>query len=300
MGYVTGLGGVFVKSPDPRRLMEWYRTRLGIETDEYGARFEWRDKAAPDTVGHSLWGVFAEDTGYFDPSRRPFMVNLRVSDLDAVLRELRAAGEQVDERTEDGESGRFGWVMDPDGTRIELWQPPPEPAAATRASGSETAVAADLTIRAAVPGDEAVLLDLIRELAGFERLLDQVEATAESLREALFGAQRSAEAVLAREGDEVVGFALWFHNFSTFVGRRGLYLEDLYVRPAFRGRGHGEALMRHLAAVAVARGCGRMEWAVLNWNRRAADFYERLGARSMKEWSVFRWDGQALAEVAKT
>lgn len=157
-----------------------------------------------------------------------------------------------------------------------------------------------LSIRAAVPGDEVVLLELIRELAGFERLLDEVEATAESLRDSLFGAHRSAEAVLACEGREVAGFALWFHNFSTFVGRRGLYLEDLYVRPAFRGRGYGGALMKHLAAIAVARGCGRMEWAVLDWNTHAAEFYERLGARRMDAWTVFRWDEQGLARMAKT
>lgn len=155
-----------------------------------------------------------------------------------------------------------------------------------------------MTIHAAVPGDEAVLLQLIRELASYERLSEEVEATEERLHEALFGAGRSAEAALAREGDEIVGFALWFHNFSTFVGRRGLYLEDLYVRPAFRGRGYGEALMRHLARLAVARGCSRMEWAVLNWNARAADFYGRLGARPMDQWTVFRWDGQALQRVA--
>ena len=112
MRHVTGLGGVFVKSPDPARLMEWYRTRLGIETDGYGARFDWRDKDVPDNVGYSLWGVFAQDTRYFDPSDRPFMVNLRVGNLDALLAELRAAGEQVDDKTEDGEFGRFGWVMD--------------------------------------------------------------------------------------------------------------------------------------------------------------------------------------------
>lgn len=165
--------------------------------------------------------------------------------------------------------------------------------------GHEAAGGTALSIRAAVPGDEGVLLELIRELASYERLLDEVEATPDSLREALFGPDRSAEAVLASEGDAIVGFALWFHNFSTFVGRRGLYLEDLYVRPAFRGRGHGEALMKHLAQIAVERGCGRMEWAVLNWNSRAADFYERLGARRMSDWTVFRWDGAELARVAK-
>lgn len=304
MRHVTGLGGVFVKSPDPARLMEWYRTRLGVETDACGARFDWRERDDPETVGHSLWGVFAQDTRYFDPSDRPFMVNLRVNDLDALLAELRAAGERVDERIDDSEFGRFGWVIDPDGTRVELWQPPaadtPAPVREAVPAPKPGAGDASLTIHAAVPGDEAVLLQLIRELATYERLSEEVEATEERLREALFGAGCSAEAVLAREGDLVVGFALWFHNFSTFVGRRGLYLEDLYVRPAFRGRGYGVALMRHLAGIAVARGCGRMEWAALNWNTRAADFYGRLGARRMDQWTVFRWDGQALEQVARS
>ncbi len=303
MRHVTGLGGVFVKSADPARLMQWYRTRLGIEVDEFGARFEWCDKVNPDLVGYSVWGVFRQDSGYFDPSERPFMVNLRVGNLEALLAELRAAGEQVDDKTEDGEFGKFGWVMDPDGTRVELWQPPRAAPVARRsehAAGRPPDGDAAFTIRTAVPGDMAVLLELIRELASYERLLDQVEATAERLHEALFGDDRGAEALLAREGEAVVGFALWFHNFSTFVGRRGLYLEDLYVRPEFRGRGYGEALMRRLAAIAVARGCGRMEWAVLNWNSRAADFYERLGARRMNEWNVFRWDGEALQRVARS
>ena len=294
MGHVTGLGGVFVKSADPGRLMQWYRTRLGVEVDEYGARFEWRDKADPEKVGYSVWSVFKQDSGYFNPSDRPFMVNLRVGDLDALLAELRAAGEPVDEKTEDGEFGKFGWVMDPDGTRVELWQPPPPATAA-----GLPAAGAAFAIRAAVPGDETVLLELIRELAAYERLLDEVEATEDSLRAALFGAGPTTEAILACADGQVVGFALWFHNFSTFVGRRGLYLEDLYVRPAFRGRGYGEALMRHLAGIAVARGCGRMEWAVLNWNSRAAEFYESLGARRMNDWTVFRWDGDTLARIAQ-
>lgn len=301
MRHVTGLGGVFVRSPDPARLMAWYRERLGVETDDFGARFEWRDKQVPDSIGYSLWGVFKQDTTYFEPSDKPFMVNLRVGNLDALLAELRAAGEPVDDKTEDGEFGKFGWVMDPDGTRVELWQPPADAPLANPVAPSASAASAGdatLVIRPAGPGDEVILLELIRELASYERLLDEVEATSEGLREALFGNGRGAEAVLAQEGDAVVGFALWFHNFSTFVGRRGLYLEDLFVRPAFRGRGYGAALMQHLAAIAVARGCSRMEWAVLDWNSRAADFYERLGARRMADWTVFRCDGPALQRLA--
>ena len=138
------------------------------------------------------------------------------------------------------------------------------------------------------------LLKLIRELAEFEKLLDQAVATVGSLEAALFCDRPVAQAILARVQGEIVGFALFFHNFSTFLGRPGLYLEDLYVRPQYRGKGYGDALLRHLARVAVERGCGRMEWAVLNWNQRAIDFYRKLGARPMNEWTVFRLDGDNL------
>jgi len=138
------------------------------------------------------------------------------------------------------------------------------------------------------------LLGLIRELAEFEKLRDEAVATTGLLEAALFGQRPSAEAVLARVEGQIVGFALFLHNFSTFLGRPGLYLEDLYVRPQFRGRGYGEALLRHLARLAVERGCGRMEWAVLDWNQRAIDFYRRMGARPMNEWTVFRLDGENL------
>ncbi len=138
------------------------------------------------------------------------------------------------------------------------------------------------------------LVKLIRELAEFEKLLDQAVVTESSLEAALFCERPVAEAVLARVYGEIVGFALYFHNFSTFLGRPGLYLEDLYVRPRYRGKGHGDALLRHLARLAIARGCGRMEWAVLNWNQRAIDFYRKMGARPMNEWTVFRLDGESL------
>lgn len=155
-----------------------------------------------------------------------------------------------------------------------------------------------LEIAPAGPGDVDTLLDLVRELAHFERLSHEVVATPSDLNAALFGPQANVEAVLARAEAEVVGFALWFHNFSTFVGRRGLYLEDLYVRPAHRGKGYGRALLRHLARVAVERGCGRMEWAVLDWNERAIDFYRGLGAEPQAAWKIFRLAGDALTRVA--
>jgi GNAT superfamily N-acetyltransferase len=156
-----------------------------------------------------------------------------------------------------------------------------------------------LHIDPATPADVPTIRALIRELAEFERLLDEATATEEQLRDALFGPHPSAEVVIARVGTEVAGFALYFHNFSTFVGRRGLYLEDLFVRPKFRGSGCGSALLAHLAAIAVERGCGRFEWSVLDWNQRAIDFYKSLGAVPMKEWTTYRIDGPALRNLAK-
>lgn len=150
----------------------------------------------------------------------------------------------------------------------------------------------------ATEDDVPVILTLIRELADFERLLDQVTATEDALRSALFGPQRYAEVLIARLNDEVVGFALFFHNFSTFLARPGIYLEDLYVRPKFRGAGCGEALLRKLASLAVERGCGRLEWSVLNWNQRAIVFYKSLGAEPLNEWTMYRVTGQALARLA--
>lgn len=160
-------------------------------------------------------------------------------------------------------------------------------------------MAARPEISAAGPGDVGILLELVRELADFERLTHEVVATPELVQEALFGPHANVEAVISRQRGEVVGFALWFHNYSTFLGRRGLYLEDLYVRPAYRGMGHGEALIRHLAGIAVRRGCGRMEWAVLDWNQRAIDFYRRLGAECQDAWKIFRLSGEALERAAR-
>lgn len=157
----------------------------------------------------------------------------------------------------------------------------------------------NLQITPATPADVPVILQLIRELAEFERLLDQVTATEEQLREGLFGPKPSAEVIVARlqPGDEVVGFALFFHNFSTFLARPGIYLEDLYVRQKYRGNGIGEALLRRLAALALERRCGRLEWSVLDWNHRAIDFYKSLGAVPMSEWTIYRVTGPALERL---
>lgn len=155
-----------------------------------------------------------------------------------------------------------------------------------------------IRIKPATPADTPIILQLIRELAEFERLLHEVQATEEQLREQLFGARPGAEVVIARMDDEVAGFALFFHNFSTFLGRRGLYLEDLFVLPAYRGRGIGRRLLSHLARIAIERRCGRMEWWVLDWNETAIRFYRSIGARPMDDWTVYRLDGDALARLA--
>ena len=151
-----------------------------------------------------------------------------------------------------------------------------------------------LALADATPQDVPALLAMITELADFERLAHEVVATEASLADGLFGPRAVAGTVIARVDGEVAGFALYYSSFSTFLGRSGVYLEDLFVRPAFRGRGVGKALLGHLARLAVARGCGRMEWAVLNWNRRAIRFYEALGARPVDGWTVYRLDRAAL------
>ena len=157
----------------------------------------------------------------------------------------------------------------------------------------------DFRIVSATEDDAQLILYFIRALAEYERLADQVSATEASIREELFGERPSAEAVIAYDGDEPVGFALFFHNFSTFVGRRGLYLEDLFVKPEARGKGVGRRLLNHLAALARERQCGRMEWAVLDWNEPAIKFYRSLGAAPMDEWTVFRLSGDALERLAR-
>ena len=153
-------------------------------------------------------------------------------------------------------------------------------------------------IRPAVEADVPLVLALIRELAEYERLAGEVSATEADIREALFGPAPGAEAVVAEVDYQPVGFALFFHNFSTFAGKRGLYLEDLYVRPEHRGRGIGRRLLRHLARIARDRGCCRFEWSVLDWNQPAIRFYRRLGAVPMDDWTVFRLTGAALDRLA--
>jgi len=143
-------------------------------------------------------------------------------------------------------------------------------------------------IRAATEGDVPLILQFIRDLAEYERLSDKVIATEERLRASLFGSPRFAEVIIAEEDAAPVGFALFFHNYSTFLAQPGIYLEDLFVKPEARGRGYGKALLMRLAQLARERGCGRVEWAVLNWNQPSIDFYKALGAVPMDEWTVFR------------
>jgi GNAT superfamily N-acetyltransferase len=154
-------------------------------------------------------------------------------------------------------------------------------------------------IRPAEAEDVPIIAELIRELARFEKLEDDVTMTEERLAESLFGQHRYAETLLAEDDGTPVGFALFFHNFSTFLGLPGVYLEDLFVVPEHRGRGIGRALLRRLARVAVERECGRLEWSVLDWNRDAIGFYERLGARPNSEWTVYRLTGEGLTALGR-
>ena len=156
---------------------------------------------------------------------------------------------------------------------------------------------ANCTFRAAVPGDEVLILDFIRQLAVYERMEDQVVATPELLTEWIFDKQK-AEVVFAEVEGRPVGFTLFFHNFSTFLGRAGIYLEDLFVLPEHRGKGYGKALLCNLARIAVERGCGRLEWWCLDWNKPSIDFYLSLGARPMTDWTVYRIAGDTLTELA--
>jgi GNAT superfamily N-acetyltransferase len=158
-------------------------------------------------------------------------------------------------------------------------------------------VADGAVVRAAVPGDLATIVGFIRDLADFEQLSDAVVLEEHSVAEALFGPHPVAEVLIAEIDGRAVGFALFFRSFSTFLGRTGLYLEDLYVEPQERGRGIGKQLLTHLAGIAKERGYGRMEWAVLNWNRKAIDFYERMGAVSLSEWTTYRLTGKALSDA---
>ena len=156
----------------------------------------------------------------------------------------------------------------------------------------------ELNFRFAVREDTPLILQMIRELADYEKLLDEVVATEPVLEEWLFDRQKAEVLfVLTQEGKEA-GFALFFHNFSTFLGRAGIYLEDLYVRPEYRGRGYGKGLIHRLAALAVERGCGRLEWWCLDWNQPSIDFYLSLGAEPMSDWTVYRIAGKTLTDLA--
>jgi GNAT superfamily N-acetyltransferase len=153
-------------------------------------------------------------------------------------------------------------------------------------------------IRSTTAADVPVILRFVRELAAYEKLSHEVTATEDLLRRNLFGERPMAEVILAVEDGTEAGLALFFHNFSTFVGKSGIYLEDLYVRPEFRGRGYGKAMMVYLARLARQRDCGRFEWAVLDWNKPSLDFYQSIGARAMTDWTLHRMTGQALAALA--
>ena len=155
-----------------------------------------------------------------------------------------------------------------------------------------------LRLVAATIQDVPVILEMIKGLAEYERLSHEVVATEESLRSSLFGARPAAEVILAYDDRTPVGFALFFHNFSTFLGQPGLYLEDLFVVPAWRGRGVGRRLLKQLASIAIERGCGRMEWCVLDWNESAIGFYRRLGAQLLDDWRICRLTGDALSRAA--
>ena len=153
-------------------------------------------------------------------------------------------------------------------------------------------------IRFADENDLALILDFIKQLATYEKMLDEVVATEELLNEWLF-VRKVAEVIFIMEDDAEVGFALFFHNFSTFLGKAGIYLEDLFVKPEYRGKGYGKALIKKLASIAVERGCGRLEWSCLDWNQPSIDFYLSLGAEAMDEWTVYRVAGDTLANLTK-
>ena len=156
-----------------------------------------------------------------------------------------------------------------------------------------------LEFRNAERKDAALILKFVRELAEYEKMLDEVVADEAMLEEWIFDRQK-AEVIFAMEGEKEIGFALYFHNFSTFLGRAGIYLEDLYVKPEYRGKGYGRAILKKLASIAVERGCGRLEWSCLDWNKPSIDFYLSLGAEPMSEWTVYRAAGETLTNLADT
>lgn len=156
----------------------------------------------------------------------------------------------------------------------------------------------ELTIRPAKPTDAPVLFDLIQALAEYEKLSQAVTGSAEALEEHLFGCKPYAEAIIAEYGGQAVGFALFFYNYSTFLTKPGIYLEDLFVLPEFRRQGIGTAILKHLAQLAVARNCGRLEWSVLDWNQPAIAFYEKIGASVLPDWRICRMTGDSLNQLA--
>ena len=156
----------------------------------------------------------------------------------------------------------------------------------------------ELVIREANTGDCEILLELIKELADYEKLPDQVSATPDILRESLFGNSPPAHAVIAEYQQQAVGYALYFYNFSTFTGKPGIYLEDIYIKQEYRGRGYGKSLMSYVAGLAIAHNCARMEWSVLDWNAPAIEFYRSIGAEPMNNWTVQRLVGKALIKLA--
>lgn len=158
--------------------------------------------------------------------------------------------------------------------------------------------ASKLMIRPATKSDVPIILAFIKMLADYERLSHEVLATEESLRETLFGRRRTAEVAIGYFKREAVGFVLFFHNYSTFLGRPGIYIEDLFIHESYRRRGFGQALLRYVARIAAERGCGRLEWSVLDWNQPAVEFYRKLGAIPMNEWTVFRITGSDLEKLA--
>jgi GNAT superfamily N-acetyltransferase len=164
---------------------------------------------------------------------------------------------------------------------------------------AESATGATFAIRPATPADVAHIHAMIVELAVFEKLEHMVVATEALLQDGLFGTRPGCEAIVAEADGEVVGFALFFHNFSTFLTRRGLYLEDLYVRQAYRGKGYGSRILKHLARLAVERGCGRFEWSVLDWQTPAIEFYKTMGAEILPDWRICRVTGDPLAQLAQ-
>jgi GNAT superfamily N-acetyltransferase len=173
-------------------------------------------------------------------------------------------------------------------------------AATHRSDAAHPSGATDVRIVRATEREVPVILQMIRDLAEYERMAGEVVATEAGIRESLFGARPDAEVIIAYAGGQPAGFALYFHNYSTFLGRRGLYLEDLFVKPSFRSRGIGKRLLVELARIAVERGCGRFEWSVLDWNEPAIGFYKGLGAQPMDAWTIFRVTGDALTRLAQT